>query len=259
MYAQHCTTEVGYTCGCSTSASLAVLPMLLCRWLYTFGPGTADDIVWWLGATQAIVKAALAEVGAVQVSLDGPVATGWLLPADVAEVAPVEPWAALLPVLDPTIMGGKHRQWLLGQHAEAIFDRNGNAGTTAWWGSRVVGCWVQGPDGTVHVSALEDLPAEATAALQARANELTAWLDGVCISTVYPSPAMKAAKAAIAARSADSQRAQPDNQLEPVYASQAQPLSDSQSGALASQAVEDALPAVSARALRIAKRTRTVS
>ena len=40
------------------------------RWLWTFGPGTAADIQWWLGGTVGIVKQALADVEAVPVSLD---------------------------------------------------------------------------------------------------------------------------------------------------------------------------------------------
>lgn len=43
---------------------------LVRRWLHTFGPGTEDDIVWWLGATKTIVRVALAELDAVEVSLD---------------------------------------------------------------------------------------------------------------------------------------------------------------------------------------------
>ena len=38
---------------------------------------------------------------------------GWLLPDDLEPEAPVEPWAALLPVLDPTLMGWKQRDWYL--------------------------------------------------------------------------------------------------------------------------------------------------
>jgi hypothetical protein len=63
------------------------------RWLGTFGPGTTKDLRWWLGATVTAARRALAEVGAVEVSLDGG-ATGWVLPEDVDDAAPVEPWAA---------------------------------------------------------------------------------------------------------------------------------------------------------------------
>jgi hypothetical protein len=165
---------------------------LVRRWLTSFGPGTAADIQWWLGSTVAAVKTALADVGAIEVSLDGG-QSGWVLPDDLDEVGPVEPWAALLPVLDPTVMGWKARDFYLGPHAGSLFDRNGNAGTTAWWDGRVVGCWVQDADGVVILHLLEDVGAEARAALEAEAARLTAWLGGVRVSTVYPSPAMKAA------------------------------------------------------------------
>ena len=86
---------------------------LVRRWLWTFGPGTAADIQWWLGGTVGIVKQALADVDAVPVSLDGGGDTGWLLPDDLEPVTHDEPWVALLPVLDPTVMGWKSRGFYL--------------------------------------------------------------------------------------------------------------------------------------------------
>jgi hypothetical protein len=163
---------------------------LVTRWLGSFGPGTEDDLVWWLGATKGAVRAALAAVGAVEVSLDGGL-TGWVLAGDEEPVEPVEPWAALLPVLDPTVMGWKGRDFYLGRHGPQLFDSNGNAGTTAWWDGRVVGCWVQDGDGVVEVRLLEKLPAAARKALAAEAERLTDWLGGVRVGTVYPSAAMK--------------------------------------------------------------------
>jgi hypothetical protein len=165
------------------------------RWLATFGPGTEGDLVWWLGSTKTAVRAALADIGAVEVGLRGG-ATGWLLPDDPAleESEPeVVPWAALLPVLDPTVMGWKERDFYLGPHGPMLFDSNGNAGTTAWWDGRVVGCWVQDPDGVVVLHLLEDVGSEARAALDVEAARLTAWLEGHRVSTVYPSIAMKSA------------------------------------------------------------------
>jgi hypothetical protein len=169
---------------------------LVRRWLATFGPGTEADLVWWLGSTKSAVRRALADVAAVEVALEGG-GTGWLLPDDPlldgpAElVEPVEPWAALLPVLDPTVMGWKERAFYLGDHGPMLFDTNGNAGTTAWWEGRVVGCWVQDPDGVVGLRLLEDVGRGGRAALQAEADRLTGWLDGHRVSTVYPSAAMK--------------------------------------------------------------------
>jgi hypothetical protein len=163
---------------------------LVGRWLGSFGPGTEDDLVWWLGATKGAVRAALAALGAVEVSLDGG-NTGWVLPDDVDPEDDVEPWAALLPVLDPTVMGWKQRDFYLGAHTPHLFDRNGNAGTTAWWDGRIVGCWVQDDAGVVEVRTLERLPKAALDALEAEAARLTDWLDGVRVGTVYPSSAMK--------------------------------------------------------------------
>lgn len=172
---------------------------LVRRWLYRFGPGTEDDLVWWLGSTKAIVRAALADVDAVPVALaDGSV--GWLLPDDCDEVRFDEPWVALLPVLDPTTMGWKGRDFYLGGTKDQIFDRNGNAGTTAWVGGRVVGAWTQDSAGVVRVHALEALRAGARAELDRAATRLTEWLDGHRVGIVYQSPLMKAARSAPEAR-----------------------------------------------------------
>ncbi|WP_343229957.1 crosslink repair DNA glycosylase YcaQ family protein [Rhodococcus sp. H-CA8f] len=162
------------------------------RWLHSFGPGTEDDIVWWLGSTKTVVRAALSELEAVAVSLDGG-DTGWLLPDDVATVSDPGPWAALLPVLDPTIMGWKNRDFYLGPHRNQLFDTRGNAGTTAWVDGRVVGCWIQDAAGVVHVRVLESVSADAQRSLDAEAVRLTEWLGGVKIGTGYVSQAMKQA------------------------------------------------------------------
>lgn len=165
---------------------------LVRRWLWTFGPGTEEDLVWWLGATKAAVRQALADVDAVQVSLDRD-RTGWVLADDQEPVPDPGPWGALLPVLDPTTMGWRDRDFHLDPaHVPYLFDSNGNGGTTAWWNGRVVGCWVQDQDATVRVLLREDIGAEGVAILDAEAERLTGWLDGVVINTVYPSAQMKA-------------------------------------------------------------------
>ncbi|MGA8257643.1 MAG: winged helix DNA-binding domain-containing protein [Nocardioides sp.] len=164
---------------------------LVRRWLETFGPGTENDIVWWFGSTKTIVRAALAELGAVAVDLEGG-ALGWVLPDDVDDEPAVEPWVALLPVLDPTVMGWKERSFYLGEHAAQLFDTNGNAGTTVWVDGRVVGAWVQDESGVVQVRLLEPATARVQTALDAEAARLTQWLDGTVVKTVYPSPLMRA-------------------------------------------------------------------
>ncbi|MFW6773992.1 winged helix DNA-binding domain-containing protein [Nocardioides sp. CPCC 205120] len=171
--------------------------VLVDRWLRTFGPGTEADLVWWLGATKGAVRRALADVAAAPVALEGG-ATGWVAADDpvlAGERTEVAPWAALLPVLDPTVMGWRERDFHLGAHQPVLFDRNGNAGTTAWWDGRVVGCWTQDPDGAVAVRPVVPLPPEAAAALRVEAARLTTWLAGQRVGTVYPSPAMRADEA----------------------------------------------------------------
>lgn len=166
---------------------------LVRRWLGTFGPGTEADIVWWLGATKSAVRRALADVDAVEVSLDAG-GTGWVLPDDT-ESPQVEPWAALLPSLDPTVMGWKERDFYLDPADRPyLFDTNGNAGNTAWWDGRIVGCWLQDdkdPAAPVHLVIHGDVGKAAHAALDAEAERLTEWLDGVRITNVYASPQMR--------------------------------------------------------------------
>jgi hypothetical protein len=160
------------------------------RWLWSFGPGTIDDLRWWLGETTTAVRTALEDLGAVAVSLDRG-GTGWLLPDDLEPVALDEPWVALLPLLDPSVMGWKDRGFYLGPHASQLFDSVGNAGTTAWVNGQVVGAWVQDADHVVQLRLLEDVSHEARAALEREADRLTTWLDGHRAFTVYPSPAMR--------------------------------------------------------------------
>ena len=167
------------------------------RWLARFGPGTETDLVWWLGATKGAVRRALGELAAVEVALEHG-ATGYVLPDDLDDEPEPDPWAALLPVLDPTTMGWKERGfYLAADDAAQLFDRNGNAGTTAWWNGRIVGCWVQDPDGVVSVHLLGDVGSEARGALELEAERLSSWLAGLRISTVYPSPAAMAAAAQV--------------------------------------------------------------
>lgn len=161
---------------------------LIRRWLWTFGPGTEADLVWWLGGTKTAVRAALTSLEAVEVTLDGG-GHGFVLPDDVDPCESVTPWAALLPALDPTTMGWKERDFYLQpDDVPFLFDTAGNGGTTAWWDGEIVGCWVHEPDGSVRVVPRRDLPSDAVAALNHEAERLTSWLDGVVVNSVYASP-----------------------------------------------------------------------
>ncbi|MBA2350117.1 MAG: winged helix DNA-binding domain-containing protein, partial [Solirubrobacterales bacterium] len=164
---------------------------LVGRWLWSFGPGTEVDLVWWLGATKSAVRSALTDLGAQQVRIeDG--SPAWLHPDDTETVTAPTPWAALLPALDPTTMGWKERGFYLGEHAARIFDRNGNGGPTAWWSGRIVGGWTQEDDGTVVIVPAGALPREACGPLAEAARRLTGWLDVDVVRSVYQSPLARA-------------------------------------------------------------------
>jgi hypothetical protein len=155
-------------------------------WLRTFGPGTAADLKWWLGSTFAAVRTALADLEAVEVGFDGQ--TGYLLPDDLEPTGPVEPWAALLPPLDPTTMGWRERGWYLGPYSDHLFDTAGNAGPTGWWDGRIVGGWRQTDSGEVELRMLEDVGVEGRRALEQEAARLSEWLGGRRVLLRVPSP-----------------------------------------------------------------------
>jgi hypothetical protein len=160
------------------------------RWMRTFGPVTAADIKWWFGTTLTAVRTALTDIGAVEVDLDG--SPGYALPDDLDPEPDVPPWSALLPGLDATTMGWYERNWYLGEHRAHVFDRNGNAGPTAWWNGRILGGWYQDDAARVQLQLTADPGRDGRRALQRRADELTAWLDGVRINPRFPSPLSKA-------------------------------------------------------------------
>ena len=163
---------------------------LLRRWLRTFGPATATDIRWWTGWTARQATAALGELDVAEVRLDGE-ATGYVLSDDTEPPRPPRPWVAFLPSLDPTVMGWKERDWYLGDHAAALFDRNGNAGPTIWADGRVIGGWVQRADGAIATKLLERVDRATTARVEREAERLAAWLGEVRIIPRFRTPVDK--------------------------------------------------------------------
>lgn len=175
------------------------------RWLYAFGPATVTDIKWWFGNTLGWARQALADLGAVEVAIEGSggsggaensggteTSVGYVLPGDDEAEPAVDSWCALLPGLDVTAMGWYERDWYLGAHRSEIFDRNGNAGPTVWVDGRVVGAWRQDSGGRVELMLLEDVGRRTARLLAARADELTAWLGGTRVNPRFPSPLSKA-------------------------------------------------------------------
>ena len=146
-------------------------------WLRSYGPASLDDLQWWTGWTKTRTRAALATLDTVEVDLDG--SPGLLLADDAEAVLAPDPWVALLPALDPSAMGWKHRDFCLGPHREQLYDINGNAGPTVWADGRMVGGWAQRDDGEVVVRLLDGVGAESAARIEERAAALTAMLGDV--------------------------------------------------------------------------------
>ena len=156
------------------------------RWLETFGPAPVSDLQWWTGWTGAQTKAALSKLSTTEVDLDG--AAGVMLAGDEDTAQAGEPWAALLPALDPTAMGWRDRAWFVGEHATRLFDRSGNIGPTVWWEGRVVGGWAQRKDGEIVFRLLEDAGADARAAIGTQAELLGHWLGEVRVTPRFRTP-----------------------------------------------------------------------
>jgi DNA glycosylase AlkZ-like len=155
-------------------AAAAARAELARRWLAAFGPAPLSDLQWWTGWTLGQVRQTVSSLDLTEVDLGGTL--GVLLADDEDATAPAEPWAALLPALDPTAMGWRERAWYVGEHTAALFDRSGNIGPTAWWDGRIVGGWAQRQDGQIVVRLLEDAGAEAAAAIAAEAERLREWI-----------------------------------------------------------------------------------
>jgi hypothetical protein len=156
------------------------------QWLATFGPAPVSDLKWWTGWTLTQARQAIAAAGAVEVDLG--TATGFAVPDDLASTEDPGDWVALLPALDPTVMGWADRSWFLGEHKESLFDTNGNAGPTIWLNGRIVGGWAQRPSGEIAVKLFEDVGAEATTSIATEADELAKWLAGVRVIPRFRTP-----------------------------------------------------------------------
>ena len=110
----------------------------------------------------------------------------WVAAFGADSVDEPEPWAALLPALDPTTMGWKQRDWYLGELGPQLFDRNGNAGPTVWWSGRIVGGWAQRPSGEVAIRLLVDIGSDGAAAVEAA---------GGVVRPRFPTPLQRALSA----------------------------------------------------------------
>ncbi|MFE7183419.1 winged helix DNA-binding domain-containing protein [Streptomyces erythrochromogenes] len=158
------------------------------RWLDAYGPATEADLKWWTGWTLTDVRKALAAVGPDQVRLDDG-STALVSPGDTAPEPAPEPWAALLPALDPTGMGWADRGFHLdAAHRPALFDYAGNIGPTVWWNGEIVGGWAQRPGGEIVWRLLGDPGRTAEKAITAEASRLAAWVGDARVTPRFRTP-----------------------------------------------------------------------
>jgi hypothetical protein len=153
------------------------------RWLQRFGPATSADLQWWMGWTMSKTKQALTDCGAVHTELE--VGPGWLA-VDDPPLGPVEPWVAVLPGLDPTIMGWKQRDWYLPSTSAEVFDSAGNGGPSLWVDGRVIGAWAQTKDGTIHTHYFERVAAARRREIDQRIDELKSWIGNTRFTVRFP-------------------------------------------------------------------------
>lgn len=166
------------------------------RYLDRFGPVTTDDVKWWTGWTVRQTRAALADAGAVAVTVtvDGTSVDAWVAPGDEPPGDVPSGVVSLLPALDPTPMGWKDRGWYLGEHGAfggPLFDRNGNVGPTIWFDGQVVGGWAQRADGQVVTRLLADIGHHGSDAVAVEAERLTTWLRGHVVIPRFRTPMEK--------------------------------------------------------------------
>lgn len=158
------------------------------RWLEVFGPATLDDLQWWTGWNKTQTRGAVSGLDTVAVELaegDGIMLSGTTFDK------PAGTSIMLLPALDPTPMGWKHRAWYLGEHKAPLFDTFGNIGPTIWSGGRIVGGWAVTGSGEVVTEFLEDVGSTVSKVVAAEAERITTLLDGTPVVPSFPTPLEK--------------------------------------------------------------------
>lgn len=156
------------------------------RWLERYGPATANDLQWWTGWNKTTTRAALSRLPIEEVDLHG--VAGIALqrdastPEDDAADDEAAPTATLLPSLDPTSMGWRHREWFLGIDPQQIFDTAGNIGPTIWWNGEIIGSWAVAQTGEIRTAIAADRGFGAVHEIELAAERLQRRLEGALVT-----------------------------------------------------------------------------
>ena len=163
---------------------------LVDRYLRSFGPASTTDIVWWTGWGKRVASTAIEVAGAEPAqSADREL---WVAQGDHAHDPDPGAWVALLPGLDPSVMGWKQRDWYLAdEYVPMLFDRNGNAGPTVWADGKVVGAWAQTRSGEIVHHLLEPISARHQRLLDDETERLRSLLGDTRFTIRFPAPLCK--------------------------------------------------------------------
>jgi hypothetical protein len=93
---------------------------------------------------------------------------------------------AVLPGLDPTIMGWKQRKWYLPKTSLEVFDTVGNGGPSLWVDGRVVGAWAQSKEGAIHIHYFERVAASRRREIDQRIEQLKSWIGDTRFTVRFP-------------------------------------------------------------------------
>lgn len=158
--------------------------LLARRWLERFGPAAVEDFHWWTGWNKSTTRGALSRLDIEEVNLHGrPGIT--LRGTELAR--PTQPAACLLPSLDPTPMGWRHRDWFTAIDPALVYDSAGNIGPTIWWGGELIGAWASTPSG-IRTTIIADRGAQAAAEIEHAAARLHGRLHGAVIIPAARTP-----------------------------------------------------------------------
>lgn len=159
------------------------------RWLAGYGPATIEDLQWWTGWNKTTTTHVLSQLAVEAVDLHGRPGIGLIdVDGDDDALEAPEPTATLLPALDATPMGWKHREWFLGIDPGHLFDSAGNIGPTLWWDGEVVGSWAITSHGDVRTALLADRGKTADDAIARAAASLRRRLGGTVVTPAARTP-----------------------------------------------------------------------